>query len=403
MLKLRLSISIIAIFSLIAGYGIQRYLRGPQIDERSYLKDLAPEARFLEKQGNPPVYRAHDNTIAFNTFDVLPQVRGYAGPIKVMVALDRDARILGLRIVEHHETKNYVHYMELPAYLSQFIGKYAGDAFELDKDIDSITRATVSVKALADTVKGSSRIVAANALGKTFPALSGTTQKEYAWMGYSVLFVFALSCSLFLKRLPHHQRLRDASLAAGILVIGIYLSSPFSILHVFNLVLLRPSSSILWLVIVASTLISVLIAGRFYCGWLCPFGAIAEFIGRIPARKWEIPSSTDNRWRNLKYVILALAVMLVFASHKVEYGNYEAYVTLFSFHGNALAWSLVAFSLLANLRIKRFWCRYLCPVAALTGLLSREAKGYPSRSDCPMQNKPHPLISECIRCNRCSS
>ena len=64
-------------------------------------------------------------------------------------------------------------------------------------------------------------------------------------------------------------------------------------------------------------------------------------------------------------------------------------------------WLLVAVSLVANLRVKRFWCRFLCPVAALTGAASRSDKGYVSAPDCPMGNKPGPLISECIRCNRC--
>jgi len=65
------------------------------------------------------------------------------------------------------------------------------------------------------------------------------------------------------------------------------------------------------------------------------------------------------------------------------------------------AWVLVILSLAANLRIERFWCRYLCPVAALTGLFCRKAPGYVSRYDCPMGNKPDPEIAECIRCNRC--
>ena len=130
----------------------------------------------------------------------------------------------------------------------------------------------------------------------------------------------------------------------------------------------------LWVIIFASTIISIIIAGRFYCGWLCPFGALSEFIGRLPFKKWDIPVETDDRWRDLKYILLGAAAVVVFVSKRVEFGNYETYVTLFSFHGNYLAWSLVVITLLANLKVERFWCRYLCPVAALTGMLSKKIK-----------------------------
>jgi polyferredoxin len=206
---------------------------------------------------------------------------------------------------------------------------------------------------------------------------------------------------LLTRRSKKYIRLRDVSLSASVIIIGLYLSSPFSILHVFNLVLLRPSSAVLWYVIVITTMISVAIAGRFYCGWLCPFGALSEFIGRLTRVKWTIPVKQDDQWRKLKYYLLGAVVIIVFLTQRADYGNYETYITLFSFHGNALTWTLVFLAIVANLRIERFWCRYLCPVAALTGVLSRRAKGYPSRHDCPMANKPDPEISECIRCNRC--
>jgi polyferredoxin len=48
----------------------------------------------------------------------------------------------------------------------------------------------------------------------------------------------------------------------------------------------------------------------------------------------------------------------------MEFGNYEMYVTIFSLHGTYLMWVLVEVSLVANLRVRRFWCRFLCPGAA---------------------------------------
>ncbi len=401
MKQFKIILLITAIASLIAGYTMEVFLPEKKIDERIYLKEIAPDIKFSEKKTNPPHYQSDSGIIAFNTYDISPSIRGYAGPIKLLLALSPDGKITGIKILEHKETKNYVHYMESPEYLSRFLGKSVTDPFEIDKDIDGISRATVSVEAMAKTIKESSRSVASSVLGIDVNAEGVKIPFRIGWVWYLILFFAALAFYFLTRKAKRLLRIRDASLIASILVIGLYLSSPFSILHVFNLILLRPSSAIQWYVIIITTAISIVIAGRFYCGWLCPFGALCEFLGKLPFRKWDIPAATDDRWRSLKYILLGAVILMVFISRRVEFGNYETYVTLFSFHGNLLAWSLVAIMLLANLRIERFWCRYLCPVAALTGMFSRKDKGYVSRHDCPVRNKQMPLISECIRCNRC--
>lgn len=398
-LKIILLITVIA--SAIAGYSMQVFLPEKKADERIYLKEIAPGIEFPEKKTNPPHYQSGEGITAFNTYDIVPSIRGYAGPIKILLALNPDGKITGIKILEHKETKNYVHYMETPEYLHKFPSKSVNDPFETDKDIDAISRATVSVEAMAKTIKESSRIVAADVLKIDVKSEKTKLSIGIKWILYLVLFLLSFIFYFLTRRSKKFLRARDISLILSIPVIGLYLSSPFSILHVFNLVLLRPSSSMLWVIILASTVISIIIAGRLYCGWLCPFGAASEFLGRLPFKKWDIPVETDDRWRDLKYILLGAAAAVVFISRRVEFGNYEAYVTLFSFHGNYLAWSLVVITLLANLKVERFWCRYLCPVAVLTGMLSRKDIGYPSRNDCPMGNKPMPLISECIRCNRC--
>lgn len=398
MRPLRITLAIITITALLAGQLIRKER---VLNERAALAELAPGALFSEKTGSPPRYFSGKDLAAFNSFDVTTNVRGYAGPIKVMITLGSDGIIRGITILDHRETKNYVHYMERREYLDRYNGKSVHDRFEIDRDVDGITRATVSVEALARTVRESSRIVSANVFGIEVRENEGTGPVSYGWAWYALLFVAAAAGYFLSRRSRKYLRLRDATLIAGILVVGIYLSSPFSILHILNLALFRPSFSLLWILIVISTLVSVAIAGRFYCGWLCPFGAISEFIGRLPVRKWNIPRELDDRWRMVKYYLLGAVILAVFLTNRVDYGNYETYVTLFSLHGNVLTWALVVLSLLANLRIERFWCRFLCPVAALTGVLTQKAEGYPSRHDCPVANRTNPLISECIRCNRC--
>ena len=401
MRKIRVILLAAAVISFIAGYGIRMFLPEIKIDEKAHLKEIAPELTFSEKKAAPPHYLAAGNIVAFNSFDITPSIRGYAGPIKVLVVLSPDGRINGIRVLDHKETKNYVHYMETPEYLGRFIGKSVNDPIEVDRDIDGITKATVSVEALAKTVRDSSRIVASNVLGISVGTTGPHSGIGVGWLWYMLLFSSALVFYFITRISKRFLMSRDLFLGMSIPLTGLYLSSFFSVLHVFNIILLRASSSLLWYVIVISTISSVIVAGRFYCGWLCPFGALSEFIGRLPLKKWNIPVETDNRWRRLKYILLGTIAVIIFVSGRIEFGNYETYITLFSFHGNVMTWSLVVITLLANLKIERFWCRYLCPVAAFTGVLTPNAKGYPGASVCPVGIKKGPFISECIRCNRC--
>ncbi len=401
MKRIRILLIAALALSVIFRAGLTVLFPEERVDESLYLEEVAPGVLFTEKSGKPPHYFSPVGTVAFNTYDVVPGIRGYAGPIKILLALDKHGTIIGIRILEHKETPNYVHAMETPGFLEQFLGKSLNDPFELDRDIDGISRATVSVRALADTVRESSRKVASSALAVE---VKGTEERRAAnlkWIAYASLFVLALAAYYASRRRRLPNVLRDIILVAGIFVVGVWLSTPFSILHVLNAALKRFSTDMLWLVVVGSTVFSILIAGRFYCGWLCPFGALSEFISRVPTGKWRVPVDIDDKWRNAKYFLLALVVLVVIPTGRTGFGNFETYVTLFSLHGTYLMWAVVVVSLLASLRVRRFWCRFLCPVAALTGVLSRKDSRYVSSPDCPMANKPGPLIAECVRCNRC--
>ena len=45
--------------------------------------------------------------IAFRTGKIVPEIRGYAGPVDILVGMDPQGNILGLKIMDHHETPSY--------------------------------------------------------------------------------------------------------------------------------------------------------------------------------------------------------------------------------------------------------------------------------------------------------
>ena len=77
------------------------------------------------------------------------------------------------------------------------------------------------------------------------------------------------------------------------------------------------------LVILVAVLASALLMGRAFCGWMCPLGAVQDWIarlgswltgGRLKKRKKglipvDLPPVLDKPLRYLKYVVLALSLI----------------------------------------------------------------------------------------------
>jgi polyferredoxin len=168
-------------------------------------------------------------------------------------------------------------------------------------------------------------------------------------------------------------------------------------------------------------LIPTLFFGRFFCGWMCPLGTVHHFFGNLKSQRklgrWRIESNRYQSWQSLKYYLLlalltsaffgsALAGLLdplavfvrTLAASILPALNYALAVLLpvslsarQAYFRQSFVLSLLFLTLLAlNLRITRLWCRALCPLGALLGMVSRwSILGLEKRA------------GQCGDCNRC--
>ena len=201
---------------------------------------------------------------------------------------------------------------------------------------------------------------------------------------------------------------------------------------------IRPA--FLWALVTAA---ATLLLGRFFCGWVCPLGALNQACGRLAPRtqrKGRLARASHLPAQAMKYGLLAallvagafaslqpaaldplciLARGLVFSvfpavhllaarllSATADSGlphladSAEAAFAFLErrelvgeivFHRTALFTGLLLAAVLAaNLVWPRAWCRFLCPLGALLGLLS---KCSPVRLF-----KRHPRCTTCGRC-----
>ncbi len=155
---------------------------------------------------------------------------------------------------------------------------------------------------------------------------------------------------------------------------------------------------LLWSLVI---LIPTLFLGRFFCNWVCPYGTLHQFVGWL-APAGGAPAATTrahpNRYRTSQrvkyYILVAMLVAAIFGT--LQIGLLDPICLIYrSFTGVVLptvsmpvpswlgeqrlhqgAWLIgfLLFGLLAaNLVYPRFFCRVLCPLGALLGLLSRWA------------------------------
>ena len=131
-----------------------------------------------------------------------------------------------------------------------------------------------------------------------------------------------------------------------------------------------------------------LLAGRFFCGWMCAFGSYTDFVYQISQKlfhtKIKIPQKADRWLKYLKYAVLFLIVALSWTLNGsiFVYSNpWDAFGMLvtvgkapdFAYVVSNLGIGFILFVLItfASAFTERFFCRYLCPMGAIFSLVSR--------------------------------
>lgn len=145
-------------------------------------------------------------------------------------------------------------------------------------------------------------------------------------------------------------------------------------------------------------LLSVLLFRRAFCGYACPVGAISEWthrLGRAVGLKTRnVPRAVDTVLSVVKYLVLALLLVLTWRTGELVFRGYDPCYALISRHGEDITfWAYVVSGalLLASMVWSVPFCRWLCPLGALLNPFSRFAWWRVKRSDI-----------DCSGCSMCS-
>ena len=122
---------------------------------------------------------------------------------------------------------------------------------------------------------------------------------------------------------------------------------------------------------------------KAFCSWICPIGTLSEWLWQLGdavfGRTFALPRWADIPLRSLKYILFGLFAYVVVTMPVPDIREFLAspyglvadvkMLNFFRLMGQTSA-VVVGALLILSVFVKNFWCRYLCPYGAMTGLVA---------------------------------
>jgi polyferredoxin len=164
------------------------------------------------------------------------------------------------------------------------------------------------------------------------------------------------------------------------------------------------------LVLFIALLLTTIAAGGFFCGWICPLGTIQQAITGF--RRWlqkrvsflatfgkwlkniTQPLSFLDRWlKYARYLVLIWIIWGTITAGVMVFRDVDPWSGIINIAENGITvgfWVFIG-TLVAALIGDRVWCRYLCPLGAIVGLVGKIGL-------IRVQREP----GKCINCKLCT-
>jgi polyferredoxin len=181
--------------------------------------------------------------------------------------------------------------------------------------------------------------------------------------------------------------------------------------------------------LIAVLILILLFSNRFFCGWICPIGAIQDVCAAIPTKKKKVKLETHKNLLNIKYVFIIIITLIifplgiakntnvlfyldfknqigVFAQRPIGFFSLSEFIFVFlpdiilniflpaKFDalepGGYIIIGVYTLILVLSVWYPRLYCRYICPFAAVSSVitdyaflkLSRNPVKCVGRSEC---------------------
>ena len=148
-------------------------------------------------------------------------------------------------------------------------------------------------------------------------------------------------------------------------------------------------------------LISNLFIGRKFCSYICPLGTVQEGLFQVRKRKYrlqkKLPLYLESKLGKLRYIILTVTVILAgtgLAYYYIQLCPIYGLSRLPALASGALI--VIGISMVGAFFTERFWCRFLCPFAALMNISQAVGKLFGIKRRLIRRN-----LERCTDCRVC--
>lgn len=351
------------------------------------------------------------DTISLSSMNAARDVRGYGGPINLLVSVDKDGILRSVDYIDSAETPSYID--NIASWLEGLKGlDLSHKSLDLEH-VDALTGATVSSQATLESINRTVELAGQTAFGKSFAQQAQQQNKlDALWTSRFLVTLLLLLASIPVY-LSGNEKARLGLLAASLAILGFWFNSLVTEVDLVNLAQDHLASLAdnpqRWLLL-GFVLLSALLFGQMWCGYLCPFGAAQEFLsrlGRYLGLRRYAHRPLDLQLRFIKYLLLGVMLIAVLLYDESFWASFNPMQHAFGSHIAGWVLLVMAVALLGSLFYVRFWCRYFCPFGAFLSLSNKIAL---LQHLAPRRRFEHCDLGvreefdvDCIRCNRCLS
>jgi NosR/NirI family nitrous oxide reductase transcriptional regulator len=297
---------------------------------------------------------------------------GYAGVTDTLAVLNRDWKILGLKIHASEDTTDYVHDISIDrSFLKKWNGLTWDTAADLDlkaAGIEGVSGATMTSMAIAQSVKARLKL--------SRDELAARVPLSFAWRDYGLFIVLAAAALMAFGKPEWRHRWKRPYQIALIVYVGFIAGD----LLAQKLFVGWTRAGIPWstapslVLLAAAALLVPWTTGKpFYCHHICPHGAAQELLSHVRPSRLQItlPAGVVRGLEYLPSGFLLLTLIVALLALPLDLAGIEPFAAYVVRSASIATLVVAALGLVASFFVPQAYCRFGCPTGALLNFVRR--------------------------------